>query len=112
LPKQFWPFAVTLAIAAVTVLADGFVKKASLAERPLSEPSLWVGFALYTTTFFPWIYVLRHAKLATIGAWYGVAVVVLLALVGTTLFGERLAARDIVGLVCAVAALLLLGRFA
>jgi multidrug transporter EmrE-like cation transporter len=54
---------------------------------------------------------LKEAKLATIGAWYSVAVVVMLALAGVLLFGETLSGREAIGLACAIAALILLAKF-
>lgn len=106
------PLAVASIIGVVTVLADVLVKRASDAAVPFREGAFWWAMAIYGATVFPWVYVLRHAKLATIGAWYSVAVVVMLALVGVVLFRESLSARELLGLGCAIAALVLLGRVA
>lgn len=104
------PLAVAALIGVVTVLADVLVKRASLSPSPFREGLFWWALAIYGSTVFPWVYVLRHAKLATIGAWYSVAVVVMLALAGVVLFREALSARELLGLGCALAALVLLGR--
>jgi multidrug transporter EmrE-like cation transporter len=102
----------TLAFSVVGVVGDYFLKLASGAASPLRSRWFYVGFCVYASTAFGWVFVMRHLKLATIGVLYSVSMVLLLALVGTCRFGERLSYAEMAGLVLAVAALVLLGRFA
>ena len=104
--------AVTLAFSVVGVVGDYFLKLASAADSPLRSRWFYLGFCVYASTAFGWVFVMRHLKLGTIGVLYSVSMVLLLALVGARWFGERLTYAELAGIVLAVAALILLGRFA
>jgi small multidrug resistance pump len=72
----------------------------------------YVGFAVYASTAFGWVFVMKHLKLATVGVVYSVSMIVLLTAIGAIGFGESLGPREIAGLILAVASLYLLMRFA
>ena len=105
-------FLVTLLFSGIGVVGDYFLKLAS------AEPDSWrtkwfaIGFVLYSSTAFGWVYVMRHLKLATIGVLYSVSMVVLLTTIGTVLFGERVSTIEVVGIAMGVGSLLILARFA
>ncbi|MBX9625499.1 MAG: hypothetical protein K2X82_16960 [Gemmataceae bacterium] len=101
---------VTVAFSAVGVLGDYFLKRASEQAYPLKTWPFALGFLVYSSTAFGWLFVMRHLKLATIGVVYSVSMVALLTLVGWLAFGEEIGRSEAVGLVCAVAALVLLTR--
>jgi drug/metabolite transporter (DMT)-like permease len=103
---------VTIAFSGVGVLGDYFLKRASEEEESLRTPWFYVGFALYAATAFGWVFVMKRLKLATISVLYSVSMVVLLTAVGVVFFREGLNYSEIAGLVMAVAALVLLVRFA
>ncbi len=103
---------VTIAFSVVGVLGDYFLKLASGENDSLKTPWFFVGFALYAATAFGWVFVMKHLKLATISVLYSVSMVVLLTAVGVGVFRESLNHYEIAGLVMAVAALILLVRFA
>jgi drug/metabolite transporter (DMT)-like permease len=103
---------VTLGFSAVGILGDYFLKLASQEEESLKTPWFYLGFALYASTAFGWVFVMKHLKLATISVLYSVAMVVLLTAVGVVVFRESLNYYEIGGLVLAVASLILLMRFA
>ncbi|MBV8678746.1 MAG: hypothetical protein JO355_16400, partial [Planctomycetaceae bacterium] len=63
-------------------------------------------------TAFGWVYVMRHLKLATIGAVYSVSMILLLTGVGVAGFGQPLNASEVAGLAMAIGSLVLLMRFA
>jgi len=95
------------------VLADSiFLKLASARERPLRAGWFYLGFALYASTAFGWVYVMRHLKLATISVLYSVSMVLLLTAIGVGVFRESLSSYEVAGIVMAVASLVLLMRFA
>lgn len=102
---------VTLAFSVVGVVGDYFLKLAS--SKPESLRSLWfyLGFALYASTAFGWVFVMKHLKLATIGVVYSVSMIVLLTAIGVVVFRETLNYYEMAGLVLAVASLMLLMRF-
>lgn len=103
---------VTVAFSVIGVLGDYFLKLASGREQPLRTGWFYLGFVLYASTAFGWVFVMRHLKLATISVLYSVSMVLLLTAVGVGLFGESLNSYELVGIVLAIAALVLLIRFA
>jgi drug/metabolite transporter (DMT)-like permease len=103
---------VTIAFSVVGVLGDYFLKLSSAHEQPLRTRWFYIGFVIYASTAFGWVFVMRHLKLATIGVIYSVSMVLLLTAVGVVLFRESLNYYELAGIVLAVASLVLLMRFA
>jgi drug/metabolite transporter (DMT)-like permease len=103
---------VTMLFSAIGVVGDSFLKLASAAEVPWRTRWFAVGFTLYASTAFGWVFVMKHLKLATIGVFYSVAMVVLLTAIGTLFFGERISAWEILGIAMGVGSLVILSRFA
>jgi small multidrug resistance pump len=103
---------VTVAFSVIGVLGDYFLKLASASEHPLRTGWFYLGFALYASTAFGWVFVMKHLKLATISVLYSVSMVLLLTAVGVGVFREALNFYEVAGLVMAVASLVLLMRFA
>ena len=103
---------VTIAFSVIGVLGDCFLKLASAREQPLRTGWSYVGFVLYASTAFGWVFVMKHLKLATISVLYSVSLVLLLTAIGVVLFRESLNSFEVIGIVLAVASLVLLTRFA
>jgi small multidrug resistance pump len=103
---------VTLAFSLVGVLGDYFLKLASGQEHSLRTPWFYIGFAVYASTAFGWVYVMKSLKLATIGVIYSVSMIVLLTVVGVAFFRESLTLYEIAGVIMAIVSLILLVRFA
>ncbi|MCS6851674.1 MAG: hypothetical protein NZ700_10965 [Gemmataceae bacterium] len=103
---------VTVVFSVVGVVGDYFLKLASGREHPFRTGWFYLGFALYASTAFGWVFVMRHLKLAAIGVLYSVSIVLLLTAVGVVLFEESLNYYELTGIVLAVASLVLLMRFA
>jgi len=103
---------VTVAFSMLGALGDYFLKLASEQERPLRSGWFLIGFAVYASTAFGWVFVMRHLKLATISVLYSVSMVLLLTTVGAVFFRESLSATEMVGLAMAIGSLVLLVRFA
>jgi drug/metabolite transporter (DMT)-like permease len=103
---------VTLAFSVIGVLGDYFLKLASSREESLKSGWFYLGFALYASTAFGWVFVMKHLKLATISIVYSVSMMLLLTVVGVVLFRESLNYYEVAGFVLAVASLVLLMRFA
>src|SRR3954447_12382067 len=106
------PLAVTVAFSIVGVVGNYFLKLASDQRNPLKAGSFYLGFVVYASTAFGWVYVMRHLKLATIGAVYSVSMVLLLTGIGTVAFRQPLSAYEVLGLIMAIGSLILLMRFA
>lgn len=105
-------FSAIVALSLVCVLADYCLKRAANLAHLISNRYFIAGTVLYALSAFGWVYLFRHVKLATIGAIYSVVLVAGLATLGMLVFRETLSPSEYVGLGCAVAALLLLSRFA
>jgi drug/metabolite transporter (DMT)-like permease len=106
-----WAVSVAVAMSCFGIIGDYFLKRASGKERPLVTHWFLVGLALYASTAFAWVFVMRHLKLATIGVIYSVCMILLLTGMGVFLFGESLNRYEVAGIVLAIAAILLLSRF-
>ena len=101
----------TFGFSLLGVLGDYFLKVASLAEKPFRTAAFYIGFAVYGSTAFGWLFALRHLKLATISAIYSVSIVLLLTGLGLLVFNERLRPTEVLGIALALASLVLLVRF-
>lgn len=110
--KRTLAVAVTIAFSAVGALGDYFLKLASSREPSLRSAWFYVGFAVYASTAFGWVFVMKYLKLATISAVYSVSMVLLMTAMGVAFFGETLNAYEVAGLIMAIASLILLTRFA
>ena len=102
---------VTVAFSVIGVLGDYFLKLASTGEQPLKTGWFALGFALYASTAFGWVFVMKYLKLATISIVYSVSMVLLLTAVGVVLFRESLNYYEVAGIILAIASLVLLMRF-
>lgn len=102
---------VTIAFSVLGVVGDYFLKLASGKEHSLKTAEFYLGFVIYASTAFGWVYVMRHLKLATVGVVYCVSMVLLLTVIGVVGFKESLSGYEIAGIVMAVGSLVLLVRF-
>ena len=102
---------VTFGFSLVGVLGDYFLKLASGKDEPLKSIWFYVGFIVYASTAFGWVFVMRHLKLATISVVYSVSMIVLMTAMGVLIFRESLSGYEILGLLLAIASLILLTRF-
>jgi drug/metabolite transporter (DMT)-like permease len=103
---------ITIAFSAIGVLGDYFLKLASAREQSLRTGWFYLGFVLYASTAFGWVFVMKYLKLATISVLYSVSMVLLLTAIGVVLFEESLSYYELAGIVLALASLMLLMRFA
>jgi small multidrug resistance pump len=110
--KTSFGVVVTIGFSLLGVLGDYFLKLASANENSLRTLWFYIGFAVYASTAFGWVFVMKHLKLATIGVVYSVSMVLLLTAIGVVFFQESLNYYEIAGLVMAIASLILLVRFA
>jgi drug/metabolite transporter (DMT)-like permease len=102
----------TIAFSIVGVLGDYFLKLASENENALKTSWFYIGFGLYASTAFGWVFVMKYLKLATISVVYSISMVLLLTGVGIVFFRESLNYYEIGGLIMAIGSLILLMRFA
>ncbi len=100
------------ALCVIGVIADYYLKIAGEGPTFINIRAFSIGIFLQASTAFGWFFVLKYLKLYQVGVFFSISIVVLLTLVGVYQFNETLTRLEIVGLVLAVASLLLLGRFA
>ena len=98
-------------IVVVTALADYWLKIASEKERPLLSYEFGAGAILYTFTAFGWMMVMKHMPLASIGVFYSVLTMLMLAAMGLFVFNEPITLREVLGIALAIASLGLMSRF-
>ena len=110
--KTMLALLVTVAFSAVGVLGDYFLKLSSASEQPLRTRWFYIGFVVYASTAFGWVFVMRHLKLGTISVVYSISMVLLLTAIGVVFFGESLNRYELAGIVLAMTSLVLLMRFA
>lgn len=103
---------VTIGFSIFGVVGDYFLKLASAEPAWFKSKWFYVGFTIYASTAFGWVFVMKHLKLATIGVVYSVSMILLLAAIGVIGFRESLSAYEIVGILMAIGSLALLMRFA
>jgi multidrug transporter EmrE-like cation transporter len=104
-------YLVAAIMSAVGIIGDYFLKRASAEPNPLACWRFFVGLVLYSSTAFAWVFVMRHLKLATIGVIYSICMILLLTAMGVLFFEETLSRSEIAGIVFAILAVVLLGRF-
>ena len=63
---------VTIGFSLVGVLGDYFLKRASGAPSSLTSGWFYIGFAVYASTAFGWVFVMKHLELGPIGVRYSV----------------------------------------
>ena len=102
----------TFGFSLLGVVGDYFLKVASLSEKPFRSAAFYIGFAVYGSTAFGWLFAMRNLKLATISTVYSVSIILLLTGLGVVFFHERLSPTEVVGIALALASLVLLVRFA
>lgn len=100
-----------VAMSAIGIAGDFFLKRASDRTQPLLSADFLVGLALYASTAFAWVFLMRHLDLSTIGVVYSVCMILMLAVMGAVFFGEVPSGREVLGIGLALASLVLLSRF-
>ncbi len=105
------PLLFILLIVLLTLIGDYLLKLASQKENSLATIEFGSGALIYGLSAVGWVYAMKYLPLATVGVIYSILVILFLAIMGVTLFGERLAAREILGLGLAFASLGLMSRF-
>jgi drug/metabolite transporter (DMT)-like permease len=101
---------VTVGFSAVGVLGDYFLKRASGNVHSLKTADFYIGFIIYASTAFGWVFVMKHLKLAQVGVFYCVSMVLLLTVLGVVAFKETLSGYEIAGITMAIGSLVLLAR--
>ncbi len=100
-----------LGVVAMTMFGDYLLKLASMKPGGLTTPEFVGAVVIYALSAVGWLFAMRHLSLAAIGVYYSMLMLILLAAMGVLLFGEKLAPREILGIVLACASIGLMARF-
>lgn len=103
---------IAVLLSAVGALADYFLKLASGEANIVWNKWFAVAFAIYSSTIFGWVFVIKSMKLASVGVVYSVCMVLFLAVLGVVVFKERLSYMEVLGIGMAIASVVLLIRYA
>lgn len=105
-------YAFALACALIVIGGDLALKIAADKGLSLASPLIVLGCGLYAASAIAWFWAMRHISLAQAGVAYTMFSLLALCAIGALWFGEDLRPREFAGIGCAMAAVLLLVRFA
>lgn len=98
-------------LTAIVVLAGDFALKLAADRGHTGMSSLvMTGVALYAISALCWFWSVRHISLTQAGVAYSMLTLLALVLIGTRWFGEVLGPRELAGIGCALAAMILLAK--
>ena len=107
-----WGLTFTFLTAIVVIAGDYALKLAAVREPNVVSTLVVAGCALYAFSALAWFAAMHHVTLAQAGVAYSMFTLIALAVIGATVFGETLGAREYAGLGCALAAMVLMSRVA
>ena len=105
-------FGLTFATAMIVILGDTVLKVAADSGRTVSHPYVIIGCLLYAGSALFWFAALRHVTLAQAGVGYSMLTLLALCAIGAIWFDEPIGLRESAGILCALAAMVLMIRFA
>lgn len=103
-------FFFAFATAIVVIAGDMLLKIAADTRQPIWSNLVIGGCAIYALSAIFWFYAMRHVTLAQAGVAYSMLTLLALCGIGVIWFDERLYAREVLGIVCALAAMVLMIR--
>ena len=102
---------IVIVLAGIGVVGDYFIKIAGNGSKYISYPPFFIGMIIYALTAIGWFFVMKHIKLGVLGVFYSLTTVILLVVLGTFVFRERLNVYDTVGIVLGIVSICMLARF-
>ena len=107
----FAGYGFALATAIFVIFGDYYIKLAADAGRSLVSLHFLLGAVLYVGSAMLWYGSLRHITLAQAGVAYSMLTLLAVCLLGVLVFGEKLYARELLGIGCAILSMFLMVRF-
>ena len=96
--------------ALIVIAGDFALKLAADKGLPAMSALVAVGVGLYAISALLWFAAMRHLSLGQAVVAYSMRTLIALALIGATMFGERLGLRECAGIGCALTAMVLMVR--
>ena len=103
--------AFTLATALFVIAGDVVIKTAADAAR-FTSPNMMAGVLLYALSAVCWYFAMRNITLGQGAVAYSMLTLIAVVLIGAIWFGEALGTRQILGLMAAATAMLLMAETA
>ncbi len=97
----------SLFTALVVILGDYAIKIAADRAALTSAPMV-LGVVLYALSAILWFFAMRHVSLGQAAVLYSMLTLVALFLIGALMFDEPVGKRELAGMVCALAAMILM----
>lgn len=107
----FFAIILIFILCIVGVIADYFLKVAGEGAKFIEPKPFIFGFVIYASTAIGWFLILKYLRLAEVGLFYSIFMMILLAAMGVFMFNEQLNVREYVGLGLGIVSLLLMSRF-
>lgn len=107
-----WWLLLIIGLAGIGVLGDFFIRISGDGPAYIDWKLFIIGFIIYALTAVGWFFAFKHVKVSTLGVYYALATVLFLVALGVFYFKESLNGYEVAGIAAAVAAIVLLGRFA
>lgn len=101
---------ITVLLAVGAVAGDYFLKVASSNKSPFLNWHFATGLTIYALSAYGLVLVMPHLKLAYIGIWYCLTMVLCLCLLGALFFDESLRPQEWWGIGFGIVSLMLLYR--
>ena len=108
---KFVTLIIALSLSAVSVLADYFIKKASIGNNAWGR-WLTLGAIIYGLTAVGWFFAMKNMKLFTLGAIYGISCIVILVMLSIFVFHEKINTIEIIGILLGIVSIIILYKFA
>ena len=105
-------FGFSLFTALVVIFGDYLIKLAADDGSPVYSRLVLLGCLLYAGSAMLWYFSLLHISLAQAGVAFSMLSLIALAVLGALVFNEPLHGREIAGIGCALAAMVLMARIA
>ncbi|QFT58330.1 4-amino-4-deoxy-L-arabinose-phosphoundecaprenol flippase subunit ArnF [Sulfitobacter sp. THAF37] len=106
----FYGFALTASTAFIVILGDYLIKTAVDNGQSATSLPVFTGCTLYAVSALLWYFSLKHVTLSQAGVGFSMITLIALCTLGVLRFGETLEFRELAGIGCALAAMILMVR--
>ena len=103
-------FGFALITALVVIFGDYVLKIAADGGHSTLSALVVIGAGLYAVSALFWFYAMQHVTLAQAGVAYSMLTLLALCAIGAVFFNEKLYARELTGVACALLAMVLMIR--
>ncbi len=106
----FLGFSFAFITALVVIAGDMVLKIAADNGKPVLSSAVMLGCGIYAASAIFWLYAMRHMTLGQAGVAYSMLTLLALCAIGVLWFDEQLHMREFLGILCALAAMVLMVR--